>query len=100
MPEAELTLARRAYRASIRFVDEQVGALMRTLDATGFRGNTWVLFVSDHGDAQVRARVCVCACECARARVCVRARVCARARVCVRARLCASVCACAWMIGR
>ena len=59
MPEAELTLARRAYRASIRFVDEQVGALMRTLDATGFRGNTWVLFVSDHGDAQVRALVCV-----------------------------------------
>jgi arylsulfatase A-like enzyme len=52
MPAADLTLARRAYRANIRFVDEQVAAILETLSATGARNNTWVLFVSDHGDGQ------------------------------------------------
>lgn len=52
MPAAEHTLARRAYRASIKFVDEQVAALLAALDAAGARDNTWILFLSDHGDGQ------------------------------------------------
>jgi arylsulfatase A-like enzyme len=51
-PEAEVTLGRRAYLANIRFVDEQVGHILGVLNATGLAGNTWILFVSDHGDGQ------------------------------------------------
>ena len=52
MPEPNFTLARRAYRANIKFVDEQVGALLADLDSLGLANETWVFFVSDHGDGQ------------------------------------------------
>ena len=52
MPEANLTLARRAYRANIRFVDEQVGLIADDLERLGLANDTWVIFTSDHGDAQ------------------------------------------------
>ena len=39
----------RAYYASISFMDEQVGKLMRALDEFGLRENTIVIFMSDHG---------------------------------------------------
>jgi arylsulfatase len=52
MPEPNFTLARRAYRANIKFVDEQVGAILADLDSLGFANNTWVMFISDHGDGQ------------------------------------------------
>lgn len=52
MPDPHFTVARRAYRANIKFVDEQIGALLSDLDSHGLANNTWVLFVSDHGDGQ------------------------------------------------
>lgn len=52
MPEPDLTLARRAYRANIRYVDEQIGHLLEDLDTFGLSSNTWIIFISDHGDGQ------------------------------------------------
>lgn len=49
---AELELGRRAYYASLAFVDEWVGKLLDTLDATGLTNSTFVVFLSDHGDGQ------------------------------------------------
>ena len=48
MPADAAEVARRSYRASLAFVDEQVGALMAAVDL----GDTWVLHISDHGDGQ------------------------------------------------
>jgi arylsulfatase A-like enzyme len=39
-----------AYYAAITALDDQVGRLMKTLEATGQADNTIVLFTSDHGD--------------------------------------------------
>ena len=50
-PEAAL-LARRAYLASVKFVDESLGLVLQELQAQGLAGSTWVLFLSDHGDGQ------------------------------------------------
>ena len=36
----------------------QIGAVLETLKSTGLDQNTWVLFVSDHGDGQVRHFFC------------------------------------------
>jgi arylsulfatase len=52
MPEPDFTLARRAYRASIRYVDEQIGLLLDDLNTLGLAKNTWIVFISDHGDGQ------------------------------------------------
>lgn len=38
-----------AYMASVRFMDQQVGRLLSTLDRLDLRKNTIVIFVSDHG---------------------------------------------------
>ncbi|MEK6481880.1 sulfatase [Catalinimonas sp. 4WD22] len=38
-----------AYMASVRFMDEQVGRLLNTLDRLGIRDETIVVFISDHG---------------------------------------------------
>lgn len=38
-----------AYMASVRFMDEQVGRLLNTLDRLDLRKNTIVIFLSDHG---------------------------------------------------
>jgi arylsulfatase len=52
MPASEWEVTRRAYRASVRFVDEQLGAIVATLNSTGLGDDTWILFISDHGDGQ------------------------------------------------
>jgi iduronate 2-sulfatase len=38
-----------AYMASVRFMDQQVGRLLETIDRLGLRENTIVIFLSDHG---------------------------------------------------
>ena len=38
-----------AYRASVSFVDAQVGRVLETLEKTGLDDNTMVIFLSDHG---------------------------------------------------
>ena len=38
-----------AYMASVRFMDQQVGRLLNTLDRLDLRKNTIVIFISDHG---------------------------------------------------
>ena len=52
---AELATTRRAYFASVRHVDEQVGAILRAwrrhVDDTPALSRTLVLFAADHGDA-------------------------------------------------
>lgn len=42
--------ARRAYYALVSFMDAKVGHLLDTLDETGQRANTVVIYASDHGD--------------------------------------------------
>lgn len=42
--------ARHAYYASISYVDDQVGKLVRTLKSTGMDQNTVIVFTADHGD--------------------------------------------------
>jgi choline-sulfatase len=42
--------ARHAYYGAISYVDDQVGRLLRALEATGLAENTIVLFTSDHGE--------------------------------------------------
>lgn len=37
------------YLASVRFMDQQVGRLLNTLDSLNLRQNTIVVFISDHG---------------------------------------------------
>ena len=39
-----------SYFAMISFVDSNVGKILKTLEESGFRDNTRVLFASDHGD--------------------------------------------------
>lgn len=52
MPDAVLETGRRAYYASIAFVDEWVGNITATLKSTGLYDNTFIIFTSDHGDGQ------------------------------------------------
>jgi len=49
---AELLLSRRAYLASLAFVDEQIGLIMQALKKSGALEKTFVLYTSDHGDMQ------------------------------------------------
>ena len=48
--EEKLRTGIAAYMALCSFLDEQVGKLLRALDATGLCHNTRVLYTSDHGD--------------------------------------------------
>jgi choline-sulfatase len=48
--EAHVLNARHAYYGMISYVDDKVGALLRALEAVGFRDETIVVFTSDHGD--------------------------------------------------
>ncbi len=48
--EQEIINARRAYFANVTYVDEWVGRLIDTLEETGQRDNTTIIFTSDHGD--------------------------------------------------
>ena len=52
MPDPALSVARRAYRGSIAFVDEQIGRIMGALEEEGLLESTFVLFTADHGDGQ------------------------------------------------
>lgn len=52
MPANETVLARRAYYASIKFVDEWLGHLLDTLNQTGILSNAVILWTADHGDGQ------------------------------------------------
>lgn len=52
MPIEARELARRAYRASVAFVDEQIGRIIDVLDTRDLLESTFVLFTSDHGDGQ------------------------------------------------
>ena len=45
-------LTRRAYLASVAFVDEQVAAIHDALASTGLLENTFVIWSADHGDGQ------------------------------------------------
>ncbi len=42
--------ARAAYYANVEHVDEQVGRILKTLEATGQLDNTLVIYCTDHGD--------------------------------------------------
>jgi choline-sulfatase len=42
--------ARHAYYAMISYIDDKVGLLLQALVNTGFRDNTIILFISDHGE--------------------------------------------------
>ena len=50
--DEEIQRARRAYYGSISYIDEQVGLLLETLEATGYADKTAIVFTSDHGDMQ------------------------------------------------
>jgi arylsulfatase A-like enzyme len=45
--------ARRAYYAAVTHVDEQVGAVLRALNDTGFTSSTLVVINGDHGPADL-----------------------------------------------
>lgn len=49
MSEPEQRKAVAAYHASVSFMDEQVGRILRALEQSGQAGNTLIVFVSDHG---------------------------------------------------
>ncbi len=42
--------SRRAYYASVTFIDEQIGRIIRTLKERGQYDNTLIIFFADHGD--------------------------------------------------
>lgn len=48
-PEA-MRLRRQAYLATITAIDDMLGDVLETLEATGLRDRTWVVFTSDHGE--------------------------------------------------
>jgi choline-sulfatase len=48
--EQDVLRARRAYFASISYLDEAIGTLLEALQTCGFAENTVVVFTSDHGD--------------------------------------------------
>src|SRR3954470_8826775 len=48
--EADIRRARRAYFASISYVDRQVGILTKALQESGLADNTVVMLTADHGD--------------------------------------------------
>jgi choline-sulfatase len=48
--ETQIRGARRAYLASISYIDEQIGSLFAVLESCRMSENTAVIFCSDHGD--------------------------------------------------
>mgnify|MGYP003626980660 CR=1 FL=1 len=44
------SIARAAYYGMVSFLDDNIGKLLGTLDATGHMGDTRVVYTSDHGD--------------------------------------------------
>tara|TARA_B110001452_G_scaffold198806_1_gene168763 strand:+ start:229 stop:1968 length:1740 start_codon:yes stop_codon:yes gene_type:complete len=52
LPTSDGVLGRRAYLASVAFVDEQVGRIHAALNETGLLRTTFLLWTADHGDGQ------------------------------------------------
>ncbi len=50
LDEADVRRARRAYCGMIGCLDAQIGRVLDALEATGQHENTWILYLSDHGD--------------------------------------------------
>ena len=48
--EDEVRMARRCYYGMITCMDEQIGRLVSRLQELGVDDNTWVVYISDHGD--------------------------------------------------
>ena len=48
--DADILRARRAYYGSISYLDARIGDLLDTLERTGQRDNTVIVFTSDHGE--------------------------------------------------
>ncbi|MEP3848110.1 MAG: choline-sulfatase [Paracoccaceae bacterium] len=48
--DADILTARRAYYGSISYLDGKIGELLDTLERTGQRDNTVIVFTSDHGE--------------------------------------------------
>ncbi|HWK48190.1 MAG TPA: choline-sulfatase [Stellaceae bacterium] len=48
--EAQIRAARRAYYGSVSFVDDQIGAVLATLDQAGMADDTIVMVLADHGE--------------------------------------------------
>ena len=48
--DADILTARRAYYGSISYLDAKIGTLLDTLERTGQRDNTVIVFTSDHGE--------------------------------------------------
>jgi arylsulfatase A-like enzyme len=51
LSDREHRLYRASYYAMIDLIDQQVGRIMQTLEETGQRDNTLVIFTSDHGES-------------------------------------------------
>jgi len=52
MPADNVVMSRRSYHASISFVDENIGLILKALKTKRFWENTFILFTADHGDGQ------------------------------------------------
>ena len=50
VPAEELRATRRSYAATISFVDEQLGRVLKALEQRGELEDTLILFTADHGD--------------------------------------------------
>jgi arylsulfatase len=50
MTDKDQRYIKAAYYAMIEFIDDQIGQLLKALDASGQRENTLVIFMSDHGE--------------------------------------------------
>ena len=48
--DEDILRARRAYYGSISYLDEMIGSLLETLEATGQSDKTAIIFTSDHGE--------------------------------------------------
>jgi arylsulfatase A-like enzyme len=50
VPERDMELLRRLYRAAIRYMDDWIGWLLERLDSAGMLDDTLVIVTSDHGE--------------------------------------------------
>ncbi|HCJ28059.1 MAG TPA: choline-sulfatase [Pseudomonas sp.] len=50
LPEQKIKDARRAYFGACSYIDDNIGKLLKTLEACGLAENTIVVFSGDHGD--------------------------------------------------
>ncbi|MCC6419704.1 MAG: sulfatase-like hydrolase/transferase [Gemmataceae bacterium] len=50
LSEAQIRRALEIYYGMVTYMDEQIGAMLKKLDALGLRENTIVLYTSDHGE--------------------------------------------------